>query len=319
MKIIIKILFYIAIGLIPIGIIIRLHHWPEGTIIFILGLLVLLIFFIVQTIKDLILKRNKKINIILQFFIILMSVIIFSKYLYFSFGDYPGLLIIPLFIIMSLIYLFKGKTRCSKLTVASITYLILTFSFFGIDFDGEPRQYIPKDWYNKLDVSSIVYVILPYEFKYYETEQLNIKAFELRKTKHYYEAKIVYEEARKLEPKNLRLLFDLSDIYAKINNLEKAITLLDSAIMIDSSFAGFYNNRGLLFYKLKENDKAISDYLKAIHLDSTQSIFHANLALVYYQNNLNDKSCKSIKKAKSLGFDIMKSKELIRIKKKICK
>ena len=94
--------------------------------------------------------------------------------------------------------------------------------------------------------------------------------------------------------------------------------MLDTAIMIDNKYAGFYNNRGLLYYKLKENDKAILDYQKAIELDSTQFTFYSNLALVYYHEDLFDISCQQLEKAESLGLNINDYKELKRIKKRHC-
>jgi len=94
---------------------------------------------------------------------------------------------------------------------------------------------------------------------------------------------------------------------------------LDTAIKVDSTYSGFYNNRGLLYYKLKQNDKAVEDYNRAITLDSTQSLFHANLALAYYYMEKFDKACESIFKAEQLGLDITELKELKRIKKNHCK
>jgi tetratricopeptide (TPR) repeat protein len=312
------ILFIVSFILIPIGLMFRIEQWPYGSLFFTLGLLGLFIYYTVKTIKDFLTKRNDKLNIVLQIFIVLMSLTLFTRYLYHRLGDYPGLLIVPLFIFISVIYLTKRKLRDYKLSMISILYLILSIPLFGLEFHKSPRQYIPKEWYNKYDVSSGVQVSLPYEFRYYETEQLSINAFELRNNGRYFEAIIVYKEARKLEPRNPILLFDLSETYARINDLVTAIALLDTAILVDDTYAGFYNNRGLLYYKLKENDKATIDYKKAIQIDSTQYIFYANLALVYYYDGLYEESCESIKKAVKLGFNVNDNKELKLMRDKYC-
>jgi tetratricopeptide (TPR) repeat protein len=319
MKRFISVLFYISIGLLPIGMILRIQDFPGGGFLFTFGFLGLLIYFVAHTIKDIVKNRINRFNLSLQILIVLMSLILFSKYMYYYFGDYPGLVIIPLFILVSLIYFFKSKIRNTKLTITSIAYLILVIPLFGLEFYKSPIQYIPQAWYNRYSVEKGIPITMPYSFKYKETEELSIKAYDLYESKQYYEAIIVYEEARKIEPENPILLFGLSETYALINNLERAITLLDTAIMIDSAFPAFYNNRGLLYYKLKEHDKAVFDFKKAIQIDSTQYIYFANLALVYYRQNLFDKSCESIKKAEQLGLEIETSKSLNRIKNEKCK
>jgi len=312
-------LFYISIGLLPIGLLFRIQHFPGGAILFILGLLGLYTYFIARTIKDVVKNRINWLNISLQIIIVLMSPIIYSKYFFHDFGDVPGLLIVPSFVIMSLFYLFIKRLKDNRLIITSITYLMLSIPFFGLEFPYSPKQYIPKDWYDRYDSEKGIAVTLPYGFRYKETEELSIKAFDLKESNHFYEAITLYHQAIKLEPQNPRLFFDISECYARINDLESAIAALDTAISIDSTYAGFYNNRGLLFYKLKENDKAISDYKRAIQLDSTQSSLYENLALAYYNNNLFDKSCEAIEKAEKLGLNIDDSKELKWIKEEKCK
>ena len=319
MKRLISILFYIAIGFILIGMIYWIQNRSIGNMLVTLGLLGILIYFSARTIKDVVLKRVDRYNIFLQIFTILMSLILFSKYLYHLFGDYPGILIIPFFIETFIFYLIKGKIRYNKLTLASITYLLLSIPLFGLDIHKAPRQYIPKEWYNRYDVEKSIPVTSPYSFKFKETENLCNKATDMRKSKDFYSAIMNYRQALKIEPKNPRLLFDISECYAKINDLETAIAVLDTAIMIDSTYTGFYNNRGLLYYKLNENEKAIKDYEKAIQIDSTQSSLYGNLALVLYSNGLFEKSCEAIKKAEKFGLKIDEYQGLKRIRKEKCK
>ncbi len=312
-----NLIFVATILLIPLGIVFRIFDIPGGSFFLALGFFGFFVCYTIRIFKNL--KRKVSKNIfVLQIMIVLMSFSLFTRYLYHIFGDYPSLIIVPLFIIISLIYLTKEKEKQTKLTVVSLLYLILTIPLFGLDFHKSPRHYIPIALYDRYDVTEGIPITLPYGFDFLETEQLSIQAYELRKQKQYFEAIGIYKQARNLEPKNPRLLFDLSETYARINNLETAITLLDSAIMIDDKYAGFYNNRGLLYYKLKKNDKAINDYQKAIELDSTQFTFYSNLALVYYHEDLFDKSCQQIEKAEQLGLNINKFKVIKRIKRRYC-
>ncbi len=312
-----NIVFVITTLLIPTGFLFRLFDIPGGSFFTALGFFGFLVYYTIKAIKNLKSVIPKTI-LLLQIMIVLMSFSLFTRYLYHIFGDYPSLIIVPIYIFISLIYLIKEKVKDVKLTTVSILYLILTIPLFGFDFHKSPRQYIPKQWYDRYDVSEGIPVSLPYGFDYLETEQLSIQAFELRKQKHYFEAIEIYKQARNLEPENPRLLFDLSEVYTKINDLETAISLLDTAILIDNKYAGFYNNRGLLFYKLKQNDKAILDFQKAIELDSSQFTFYSNLALVYYHEDLYEKACQQIENAEQLGLKIQNYKELKRIKKQYC-
>jgi len=317
MKKIKNIVFVITTLFIPTGFLFRLFDIPGGSFFMALGFFGLLVYYTIKVIKNIksVIPRT---IILLQIMIVLMSFSLFAKYLYHAFGDYPSLIIVPVYIFISLIYLIKEKLKDVKLTIVSILYLFLIIPLFGFDFHKSPMQYIPKQWYDRYNVFDIILVSTPHGFDYKETEQLSIQASELRKQKQYFESIEIYKQARNLEPENPRLLFDLSEVYARVNDLETAISLLDTAILIDNKYAVFYNNRGLLFYKLKQNDKAILDYLKAIELDSSQFTFYSNLALVYYHEDLYEKACQQIKTAEQLGLKIQNYKELKRIKKKYC-
>jgi hypothetical protein len=317
MKILKKLLFVIALLATPIGVLLKMNLLSGGLIVT-LGLFGMFLYFTAKTIKDCMKKRNDISNIVFQICIVLTSVILFSKYQFFYFGDYPGLLIIPWFIFEVLRYFIKGKHKDIKLTSVSIIYLILVIPLFCFDFWKSPRRYIPQEWVNRFDVEGRVGIDLPYEYKYIETEQLSQKAYQLEKKGLYDEAINVYYEAYKIEPENPLLLFSLSEVYSVINQLETAIALLNAVIELDSTNAAFYNNRGLLHYKLKENEQAITDYTKAVQLDSTQSSFHANLALVYYHENKFELACQSIEYAEQLGFNVKASKYFRILKKRYC-
>ena len=128
----------------------------------------------------------------------------------------------------------------------------------------------------------------------------------------------ILHEAHSIEPENPWLFFDLSEVYSRTNHLETAIALLDEAIKLDSTIAAFYNNRGLLHYKLKENDQAIADYMKAVQLAPAQPSLYANLALVYYHENRFELACEALENAEKLGFNVKTNKYLRIFKKRFC-
>ena len=172
----------------------------------------------------------------------------------------------------------------------------------------------------RYDPSRYISVELPYTFKYDKTERLCKRALRLRKIWQLDEAIEILYKARNLEPDNPGVLFHLSNFYARKDSLEKAILLLDTAIKIDHlQWAGLFNNRGLLYYKLSENKKAMEDYKNAINLDPENPIFYANLALVYYYEKDCNNACESLTKSEKLGEDLSSQDLLITIKNKCCK
>jgi tetratricopeptide (TPR) repeat protein len=317
MKILKNILFVIILVAVPVGVLFKMILLPGGILIT-LGLFGMFLYFAAKTIKDYVNRRNNISNIVFQICVVLTSVILFSKYQFYYFGDYPGLLIVPWFILEVLRYFIKGKQKDIKLTSVSIIYLILVIPLFCFDFWNSPRKYIPQEWVNRYDIEGEVGIDLPYGYRYVETEQLSQKADQLAKRGLYDEAIIVLHEAHSIEPDNPWLLFDLSAVYSKTNLLETAISLLNAAIELDSTNAAFYNNRGLLHYKLKENNQAIADFTKAVQLDLTQPSIYVNLTLVYYYENKFELACQSLESAEHLGFDINTSKYLKNLKKRYC-
>jgi len=282
-----------------------------------IGLIGIFIYYVAKIINQIVNKQYDRLILVLESLIVIITPIFFSKYFYYSYGNYVGLIIIPFFIFSALIYLIKHKEKYLKLTLTSILYLLMTIPLFGLDYYQNPVRYIPIKWYDRYNnVTEVGKISLPYSFKYSKTEELNIKAFELRERKKYHYAISLYRKAISIEPENPKLYFDISECYAQINELESAIYVLDTAILLDSDIPVFYNNRGLLYYKLGENQKAIQDYKIAVKLDSTKYWYYLNLALVYNILEEYEKANKMLDKAEELGQDISQNSIFRRIRKK---
>jgi tetratricopeptide (TPR) repeat protein len=312
-----NILFILTILFIPIGILLRIYDIVGGHILLTLGFLGLLIFYVKKTISGFQDKVSKKI-IVLNILLVLMSFCLFTKYLYHIFGDFPTLVILPIFIISAIVYLVTGREKQTKLTIVTLLYLILTIPLFGFEFNESPRRYIPQSWYDRYGAPKSYVKSIPFEFEHKETEELNEKGNKLKKQGLYAEAIKTYNKGRKIEPKNVSLLFELSEAYANTNELETAIALMDTAISINPNYPDFYNNRGLLYYKINKDKKAIEDYEQGIKLDSTQWSFYANLAMVYYYQDSFKTACEKIEKAESLGLEITEFDLLREIKEEHC-
>jgi len=312
-------LFYCCIGLIPMGWFFQLNDWSGGPSLLALGLLGLFIYFAARLVKKL--KENDldKATIFFLALLVLMSVTLFAKYLNHPFWNIPSLIIIPVFILGSLLFLIKIKNKDKKIIIATGFYLLLIIPLFFRHIHRAPARYSMQGSYGRYDPGRYVSVTLPYKFKYSKTERLCNRALKLKRLWEIDHAIEILNQARSLEPDNPEILFHLSNFYARDDSLERAITLLDTAISIDHSWGGLFNNRGLLYYKLSENKKAEEDYKQAIILDSTNPVFYVNISLVYYYENDFEKACEALTKSEQLGEDLSDEDFLITIKNKYCK
>ncbi|HEX7845882.1 MAG TPA: tetratricopeptide repeat protein [Chitinophagaceae bacterium] len=315
-----EILFFSLLGVMPIGLFLKLKEVRASSELTLLGMLGAIGFFLFWTYKGLFNKPLSLKNLLLYVLIILTIITVFSKYFYHRFWDIPALIIVPAFIFYTIFLFLKKEIRDKKLVVTCIMLSILLIPLFiNLNLLKEPGKYIPSYWNPEYDVIKYVNVKDPSEVNLPETKTFLKKAFLFDKSQKYDSAIYFYKAARALEPNNTTILFYMSNSYAQLDNLSEAISLLDTAISIQNSFPAFFNNRGLYYYKLNQNDKAIENYHHAIDLDSTQPVFYCNLALVqYYQNDL-DKACDAIKKLDELKFDYSDQSEIIQIKTKHCK
>jgi tetratricopeptide (TPR) repeat protein len=314
MKTIKFLIFSVPIILALIGLICRILYldWSNAFLFF--GLFLISIYYTIKVVNDII-KKSSLLIITQQASLILLSLVFISKYLDFKIADFPALVIVPIFICNSVLYIIENKLSDKKIVITTIVYLLFLIPMLEQDIGNSPRGLIPREWYNRYNVGEGVKIKIPYGFKFKETEELSKRAFDLRKSFNYYPAIVLYQTALKIEPNNPRIYFDQSECYARINELEIAICKLDTAISIDSTWAGFFNNRGLLYYKLGKPQNAIKDYQKALYVDSTQLSIYANLALAFYDIKDIESSFEAIKKARNFDNDDPTTRLLNRIKK----
>jgi tetratricopeptide (TPR) repeat protein len=125
----------------------------------------------------------------------------------------------------------------------------------------------------------------------------------LKKDGHWDQAIKLYQDAITIESDNPKLYFELAECYGREDDLLRAVMTMNKAIVIDSSYAGFYNNRGMYYYHLFADDKATVDIEKAVQLDNKNPIYYLNFSLVYYSANRFDEACNAFQAAKAFGLD----------------
>ncbi len=310
------ILFYISLGITPIGITLRINDYIIGNALFGYGLLGIIIYFTASIIRSIKKKNFNKADLFIKSLIIIVAPIILSKYLYYGFGDYLGIIIIPIFVITTLINFISKLKRNIKITLTSIVFCILIVPLFDIDFKNDPRNFIPLNWYHIHNTNRLHPIDLFYRFNSQEAKSLADKALKARNKKEYYHSIYLLKQAKSIDTDNPTLYFGLSEIYVFINELELAKNELDTAINLDDKNPIFYNNRGILYNRLSENGNAVIDFRKAIEIDSTQYFYYCNLASVFIETMEYDEACKLIDKAVALGANLDEYESLKRLREK---
>lgn len=306
MKWIKNIYFFFSIGLVLVGFVIDIvdpYNYYDCRLFLPIALFFLFFFLTAKAVKDAFSRELRTWNkLFLSTMMVLMTVILFFKYGKLDYGDYAGLFIIPLFYLAVYFEWSASRKMNFKHVVVIITFFILSIPVFGINYYQGPITYIPRYWLNRFLVEGGEEVTLPYTFSNSDAAKLSLHGDTLRNSENCEAAVNYYNAAKKLEPGNPGIYFNLSECYSSMNALELAVSELDTAIMLDDQYSASYNNRGLLYSKLGQNEKAMADYKMAISLDSTHYPPYYNLAIAYYRNEQYDSACSALNMAERIGY-----------------
>jgi tetratricopeptide (TPR) repeat protein len=115
------------------------------------------------------------------------------------------------------------------------------------------------------------------------------------------EAKALYEQVLKIQPKNFSALQLIATLYAQTNNPSKAIDFFSKAIRINPNFAPCYSNRGNALKELGRYSEAIISYDKAISLQADDAYTYSNRGVVLQELGRTEEALASYDKAISLN------------------
>ncbi len=82
-----------------------------------------------------------------------------------------------------------------------------------------------------------------------------------------------------------------------------------------------YNNRAILYIKLKDYKKALTDINKAIKLKKDYHLAYLNRSEIYYRMGNEKKACQDYKKALKLGvreYEFFQETDILPEIKKLC-
>jgi len=116
----------------------------------------------------------------------------------------------------------------------------------------------------------------------------------------YTEALAALDEAIKRQPNEAESYDDRAIIYSRLKQYERAFEDYTAAIHINPKDAPAYNFRGNIYFLKQQYDAAIADFSAAIEIDSRSSIAYANRGSVYALKHDRARAISDLRKAVDL-------------------
>jgi len=91
----------------------------------------------------------------------------------------------------------------------------------------------------------------------------------------------LYNQVLKIDPNYVHAHNNLSIIFIKLKDFQKAKECFEKVIAINPNNADAHSNLGNIFKELEENQKAINCYEKAITINPNNAIAHSNLSVIF--------------------------------------
>jgi tetratricopeptide (TPR) repeat protein len=115
------------------------------------------------------------------------------------------------------------------------------------------------------------------------TLELASTAYE--KTKDTSQAVSTLQQAISLDPRNVNLYLDFTNICYEHGSFQVGIGVINDGLGLQPNAAPLYFARGVLYFQLAEYEKAEADFQKSYELDPSQSLSAAALGLAAAQQN----------------------------------
>lgn len=114
-------------------------------------------------------------------------------------------------------------------------------------------------------------------------------------------AKQLAEKAASFDRNNAHLLYDIAIMFARVGDLDGAMSKISDAKLIDSSLGILWFGEGLLYAEKGDTRRSIESMEAAVEKDASQDRWWYNLGVAYLQTGESDKAKKALEKAISLN------------------
>ena len=125
------------------------------------------------------------------------------------------------------------------------------------------------------------------------------------------QAKLAYERALKLNPKQVQALNGLGILANKRADYPEAMQYFERAVAVDPTYAGAWSSMVNVALKRHHDEKALKIAKKAVALDPNNPVYAANLAIAYHYNKMLPERARAHQRAKALGYNNLTALEQI--------
>jgi len=298
MRAFINSLFYLCVCLVVTGIFLCLFRVTGCGLALVLGLSGVVVFFLSHMIKRIISGKIDIYTFLADIIIISVSIVLFIKYLHWSFFDYFSIIAIAAFIIFPFLYVFRHQHENIRVYTSKIlmVYIIYALSIIPllIEIDNGPNMLVPPRVYNKLyDVRSHPSGV-KIECWSDSSKPYMDTAENLYKKSDIDGAITYFKKASAIEPYNYLFHFRLSELYLDNHSINEAVQELSEAIRLNPKFDVAYVNRGLLKYKIGDNEGALEDLNVATMLNKMDPIAYLDKSLALHSLKRIQEACLTI-------------------------
>ncbi len=171
-------------------------------------------------------------------------------------------------------------------------YLSIFFLFTSLVFScgtDVENQIITEKTVKDEGIRTIAY---PKKFENRESYSLYLQGLECIRRDEYKQAKVFFEKALKIDPKNSIIINDLGLTEKRLCNYDIASELFKKAIGLDSTYYEAYGNLGLNLYYDEKFNEAIQ-ILKLPTIDSTSRIERGAIYYHLFMNFTKLENCDS--------------------------
>lgn len=128
-------------------------------------------------------------------------------------------------------------------------------------------------------------------------QQLILHGRQLQAARQLEEAAKTYIAALKLQPDNADVLHELAMVMQQLGAHDKALPLLQKAVILAPDRPEFFNDLGMLFQRRADFTKAVSFHKRAIKLSPGFAFAYINLGVAHKRLGQNEESLAAYRKA----------------------
>ena len=116
----------------------------------------------------------------------------------------------------------------------------------------------------------------------------------LKDLDRYEEARLSYEEAHRLDPKDEGILLSQTRLLLRMKHIDEALAMCEQAILLAPAQPSAYQVKGDILIRMKRYEEALSANQKVVQLDPKDASAHAHLGDILTETGAVCRSCQGV-------------------------